>query len=128
MLDLRRHDGEHDSLRADFLIDATGMEVGLDGSPLITDVLAATEARRTALGKLAVTPCFEVEGARHDPGRIYASGPLAGGAYGPVDSFLGLQYAALTIADDLAGLGACPRIGMRRSVRQWWRQLRDREP
>ena len=51
-----------------------------------------------------------------------------GGPYAGVDSFLGLQYGALQIADDLAGIGFAPRLGVGRSLRQWWRWARNRTP
>jgi hypothetical protein len=37
-----------------------------------------------------------------------------------VDTFLGLQIAAQEIADDLAAVGFCRRMGPLRSTRQWW--------
>jgi len=58
-------------------------------------------------------------------GRIYAVGsPTLGGYYAGVDSFLGLQYAALRIVDQLAAQGFCKRIGPIRSISQWvaWRK------
>jgi hypothetical protein len=60
---------------------------------------------------------------------MYASGAMTlGGPYAPVDSFLGLQYAALTIADDLAKIGFAERIGPWRSLRHWWRWAKGGRP
>ena len=60
---------------------------------------------------------------------MYASGSITlGGYYAGVDSFLGLQYAALNIADDLATVGVVPRIGPARSMGEWWRRMRNRPP
>ena len=58
---------------------------------------------------------------------MYASGAMTlGGPYAGVDSFLGLQYAALRAADDMAAVGALPRIGPLRSARGWWGWARNR--
>ena len=57
--------------------------------------------------RLAVSNAFEVEGIRNNRGRLYASGVATlGGPYAAVDSFLGLQYAALASVDDLVSTGA----------------------
>jgi hypothetical protein len=49
-----------------------------------------------------VSNSFEIEGMRHGDGRVYAAGQVtAGGPYLAVDSFLGLQYAALRAVDDM---------------------------
>jgi hypothetical protein len=51
-----------------------------------------------------------------------------GGYFCGVDTFLGLQLAALDVVDDLAEQGLCRRIGVGRSVAQWWRRMRWRAP
>jgi hypothetical protein len=59
---------------------------------------------------------------------MYAVGSSTlGCGYSVVDSFLGLQYAGLTVADDLARLGFCKRIGVGRSITQWWRWVLNRK-
>jgi hypothetical protein len=116
-------------LRADFMIDATGLEDRIRVHGLVADLVDTVGARLNAVGRLDVEPTFELRSLRQEPGRVYASGAVTyGGQYGPVDSFLGLQYAALAICDDLARLGFCGRIGVRDSVRQWWRWMRHRTP
>ena len=58
---------------------------------------------------------------------MYASGSATlGGPFPGVDTFLGLQIAAQEIADDLARLGFCRRLGVVDSTRQWWRWARHR--
>jgi hypothetical protein len=113
-------------LRADFIIDATGLESDIAEHRLLADLLSHAGASRNALGRLEVEPSFEVAGTRNDPGRVYASGSATlGGYYAGVDSFLGLQYAALRIADDLASIGFGQRIGVSRSVKEWFRWMRN---
>ena len=57
---------------------------------------------------------------------MFASGSITlGGYYAPVDSFLGLQYVALQVADELAKLGFCKRIGTGKSVGGWWKWARN---
>ena len=48
-----------------------------------------------------------------------------GGYYAGVDSFLGLQYAALRIHDNLVDAGFGQRIGPGRSTSQWWKWARN---
>lgn len=113
-------------LGANFIIDATGLESDISEHRLLADLLSHAGASRNPLGRLDVEPSFEVRGTRNDPGRLYASGSSTlGGYYAGVDSFLGLQYAAIQIADDLAEVGFGSRIGVARSVKEWWRWMRN---
>jgi hypothetical protein len=113
-------------LGANFIIDATGLESDIAEHRLLSDLLSHAGASRNPSGRLDVEPTFEVRGTRNEPGRIYASGSITlGGYYAGVDSFLGLQYAALRIADDLASIGFGNRIGIIRSTREWLRWMRS---
>lgn len=114
---------------ADFVIDATGLVADIGQDRLIGDLLEHGGARRNPKGRLDVGNDFSVLGAESAPGKLYASGSITlGGPYAGVDSFLGLQYAALAIADDLAAEGFCRKIGPGRSLSQWWRWVRGRSP
>ena len=118
---------QHGQVIADFIIDATGLEADLKEHRVLADLLDHGGAGRNPLGRLDVERTFEIRGTRSETGRMYASGSITlGGYYAGVDSFLGLQYAALQITDDLAGLGFCHRIGAGRSAAQWWRWMRGR--
>lgn len=113
-------------LGANFIIDATGLESDISEHRLLDDLLSHVGAARNPFGRLDVEPTFEVRGTRNEPGRLYASGSSTlGGYYAGVDSFLGLQYAAIQIADDLASTGFGKRIGVSRSVKEWWRWMRN---
>lgn len=115
-------------LPANFIIDATGLEADIREHRLLGDLLDHSGAGRNPLGRLDVDPTFEVRGTRSSRGKIYASGSATlGGYYCGVDSFLGLQYAALTICDDLARQGFCRRIGISRSITQWWKWALNRK-
>jgi hypothetical protein len=115
------HDGSVAELDAAYILDATGLQADPTTHPLYADLIARCGARRNPKGRLAVESCFEVCGTRSGTGRMYASGAMTlGGYYAGVDSFLGLQYAALRTADDLATLGALPRIGPWRSAKGWF--------
>ena len=73
---------------------------------------------------MEVSNAFEIEGLRNGSGRVYAAGQVtAGGPYLAVDSFLGLQYAALRSVDDIGAnrLTAMRPIGPARSAIQWLR-------
>lgn len=126
---VRSTDGQLHQLQANFIIDATGLEADIGEHRLLADLLEHTGARRSAYGRLDVNPHFELESSRSEPGRLYASGSITlGGHYAGVDSFLGLQYAALTIADDLATVGSAPSLSVGRSISEWWRWFRQQSP
>ncbi|MGI9599495.1 MAG: hypothetical protein ACR2QK_25245 [Acidimicrobiales bacterium] len=126
---IRGSDGQEHALTANLVIDATGLESDISENRLLADLLDHGGAQRNAFGRFDVTPSFELAGTRSDPGRLYASGSITlGGYYAGVDSFLGLQYAALAIADDLAGIGGAHPIGARRSLSEWWRWVKNRPP
>ena len=126
---IRTAAGDTQRIEASFVIDATGLEADISQHRLLRDLLEHTGARRNPKGRLDVGHSFEVSGARHGEGRIYASGAMTLGCpYAPVDSFLGLQYAALQIADDLASTGFVTRIGTLRSLIEWWKWARGGRP
>jgi hypothetical protein len=114
---------------ASFVIDCTGLEADLREHRVMADLLDHTGAGRNPLGRLDVDREFAVRGAESEPGRLYATGSMTlGGYFCGVDTFLGLQLAALDIVDDLARQGFCRRIGVLRSISQWWRRMRWRAP
>jgi hypothetical protein len=83
-------------LTADFVIDCTGRIASPERRPMIGDMGSTYGLPKNPLGRLAVSNDFEVEGMRHGAARMYASGAITlGGPFAAVDSFLGLQYAAL---------------------------------
>ena len=124
---VRPDQGSPYALDADFIIDCTGLEGDIREHRVLADLLDHSGAGRNPLGKLDVERTFEVRGTTNGFGRVYASGAATlGGYYAGVDTFLGLQYAALTITDDLAAQGFCHRIGIGRSTAQWWRWVRNR--
>ena len=112
---------------ADFVIDCTGLEADIREHRLLADLLDHSGAGRNPVGRLDVERTFELRGTRSGNGRLYASGSATLGGYFPgVDTFLGLQIAALEIVDDLAALGFCQRLGVGRSIKQWWLWARHR--
>jgi hypothetical protein len=116
-------------LPANFVIDATGLVGDIGEHPVLADLLDHAGAGRNPLGRLDVERTFELRGCRNEPGRLYASGATTLGGYlAGVDTFLGLQIAALEICDDVARAGFCRPIGIMRSSAQWWRWMRHRSP
>lgn len=117
---IARSDGTTTTLQASYVIDATGLQADPVTHPLFADLIARSGARRNPKGRLDVGPAFDILGTESGSGRLYAAGAMTlGGTYAGVDSFLGLQYAALKAADDMAELGAISRIGPLRSARGW---------
>jgi hypothetical protein len=113
---------------ANFIIDATGLEADITEHRYLGDLLDHGGAGRNPHGRLDVEPTFEVRGTRSGEGRFYATGSATlGGYYAGVDSFLGLQYAALQVADDLAAQGFAPKLGPIRSTAQWWKWMLNKK-
>ncbi|MCB9099981.1 MAG: hypothetical protein H6632_10600 [Anaerolineales bacterium] len=115
---------EEITLRADFIIDATGLEIAPERSPLWRDLRQCYRLPKNQVGQIRVTNHFEVAGLRNLTGRVYAGGiMILGGPFAPVDSFTGLQYAAQKSVESLIAQGApgVRRLGPVRSVGQWTR-------
>jgi hypothetical protein len=109
---------------ADYIIDATGLDSDIESSPLLKDLAGHYDLPRNSQRRLPVNPNFELATLRNDTGRVYAAGiSTLGGPYAPVDSFLGLQYAALRSVDDLTRQKApkVRRLNGVRSLVQWLR-------
>jgi pSer/pThr/pTyr-binding forkhead associated (FHA) protein len=131
---------EGTDLTADFVVDCTGLVSKVDETPLLADVIrtydlarnkAAGTGAELSLAGLAVTNAFEVAGLQNGRGRVWAAGVVtASGPYAAVDSFLGLQYAALRSVDHLGVLKApsVSRFGPLRSFGQWVRWCLGRSP
>ncbi|MEV4259646.1 hypothetical protein AB0J52_41350, partial [Spirillospora sp. NPDC049652] len=116
----RGDDGAYNRLVSDFVIDCTGLEADMAEHRVLDDLLRNGGARRNGAGRLAVGPNFEVLGTASGDGALYASGAATGGNHFlAVDSFMGMQTAALDIAADLAARGFVKRLGPVRSTNQW---------
>jgi hypothetical protein len=114
---------------ASFIIDCTGLEADLREHRVLADLLDHGGAGRNPIDRLDVDRSFVVRGTESDPGRLYATGSMTlGGYFCGVDTFLGLQLAALDVVDDLSARGFCPRIGVARSTSQWVRRMRNQPP
>jgi hypothetical protein len=118
-------------LESDFIIDATGVDAPVSASPFLNDLVKHYNLPLNDLGRLTVTEDFELAEMANQAGRIYAAGAITiGNSYAPVDSFLGLQYAAFNSMQDLLEQGA---IGIKplvlyRSFIQWWKWVSNRSP
>jgi hypothetical protein len=125
---VQNKDGAHLELMADFVIDGTGLEADIREHRVLADLLDHSGAGRNPLGRLDIERTFEVRGTRSEPGRMYAVGTATlGGYFAGVDTFLGLQYASQHITDDLARQGVGRRIGVARSMSQWWKWARNKK-
>lgn len=112
---------------AHFVIDCTGLEADIREHRLYADLFDHSGAQRNVLGRLDTERTFEVRGTQSAPGTIYAAGSMTLGNYfAGIDTFLGLQYAAVRIMDDLASRGFVKKIGPLRSSSQWWKWARHK--
>ncbi|MEP0869342.1 FHA domain-containing protein [Trichocoleus desertorum AS-A10] len=118
-------------LEADFVIDATGLEAKVKTNPLLDDLVTQYSLPLNPLGRLSVANDFELVEMRNGRGRMYAAGAMTlGGPYAAVDSFLGLQYAALCAVADLAKMRApsLQRLHPVRSLSQWFKWVIGQPP
>lgn len=118
---------------ADAVIDCTGLVGDVRNSPFLRDLLdtyglaqnrVSGNGPEQRLTGITVTNDFEIAGLRNGTGRVYAAGTITqNGPYAAVDSFLGLQYAALRSVDHLSATGApgVGRLGPVESAAQWLR-------
>jgi lysine/ornithine N-monooxygenase len=111
-------------LTADFIIDATGLDAKVEASPLLEDLVTHYNLPLNHLGRLTVANNFELVEMRNSKGQIYAAGAITlGGPYAAVDSFLGLQYAALVAVDGLYNSHA-PGIKRLNGISSWGEWLK----
>ena len=118
-------------LESDFIIDATAVDAPIMASPLLQDLVQQYNLPINQLGRLTVTADFELAAMANQSGKVYASGAITlGNYYAPVDSFLGLQYAAFEITQDLLSRNAkqLQPLVLSRSLFQWWKWLNNRSP
>uniref|UniRef100_A0A8J7D543 FHA domain-containing protein n=1 Tax=Desmonostoc muscorum LEGE 12446 TaxID=1828758 RepID=A0A8J7D543_DESMC len=118
-------------LIADFIVDATGLDAKVNASPLLEDFVKHYNLPLNNLGRLAVANNFELVEMRSDKGQMYAAGAITlGGPYAAVDSFLGLQYAALVAVDGLAAARApgVQRLNFVSSFGQWLKWALNQSP
>lgn len=121
---------------ADFIIDATGLDAKVNTSPLLEDLVKRYQIPLNYLGRLSVAPDFEVVELRNPApgggeGRVYGAGAITlGNYYAPVDSFLGLQYAALRSLENLGKVRApgVKSLTPLRSWGQWWKWVQNQAP
>ncbi len=118
-------------LAADFIIDATAVDAPISASPLLQDLVDRYNLPINQFGRLTVTKDFELAEMANQSGKIYAAGSIVfGNYYAPVDSFLGLQCAALNTVKDL--LKSQPielkPLVLSRSIGQWWKWMKHQSP
>jgi pSer/pThr/pTyr-binding forkhead associated (FHA) protein len=119
------------NLASDFIIDATAVDAPIMSSALLQDLVQQYNLPVNQLGRLTVTTDFELAEMANQSGKVYASGSITlGNYYAPVDSFLGLQYAAFNIIQDLLNQKAAQLkpLVLYRSLIQWWQWLNHRSP
>ncbi|MBH8572173.1 FHA domain-containing protein [Nostocaceae cyanobacterium CENA369] len=119
------------NLTADFIIDATGLDAKVEASPLLEDLVKHYNLPINQLGRLVVANNFELVEMRSAKGQMYAAGATTlGGPHAAVDSFLGLQYAALVAVDGLAAARApgVQRLNAFISFGQWLKWALNQSP
>lgn len=118
-------------LEADFIIDATGLDAKVTASPLLNDLITHYNLPLNPLGRLSVSNDFELVEMRVSQGRMYAAGAITlGGPYAAVDSFLGLQYAALRAVEAMTTNKApgIRRLNGLKSLLQWGKWVANQSP
>ncbi len=115
----------------DYIIDCTGLIGDIEESALLKDLIDCYKLPRnpvpgkpigSAVSGISVANNFEIQKLRNGFGRAYASGVVTtNGPFAAVDSFLGLQFAALSSVEDLVNLKAphIKELGPFSSFSQW---------
>ncbi|MGG6270513.1 FHA domain-containing protein [Leptolyngbya sp. AN03gr2] len=127
----RRIAGSEEILKADFIIDATGLTAKPIEDPLLGDLVKFYNLPLNPLNGLHVTNSFELEKMRNGKGRMFAAGIMTlGGPYAPVDTFLGLQYVAQQAVAKLVQTRAkrVHSISGLRSFSQWLKWAMNQRP
>lgn len=125
----------YDTIQCNYIIDATGLISDVKANPVLNDLVQCYNLQLNPQDRLNVTPDFDVVGLANNgsrgQGRVYASGVITlGGPAAAVDSFLGLQYAALRSVDQLVQLRAPGIRGLNglRSISQFLRWAQGAQP
>ena len=127
---LKENIGERE-VNADFIIDATGLDAEVKFNPMLADLVDHYQLPLNPRRRLDVANDFEISALRQTRGRIYAIGAIAfGGPYAAVDSFLGLQYAAQRVVDNMVEAGApgVSRLNGLSSLGQWLKWATNQPP
>jgi pSer/pThr/pTyr-binding forkhead associated (FHA) protein len=123
--------GEPDQVAADYIIDATGLAGSVMDSKLLADLVQQYQVALNPGGQFTVGEDFAIDQLDSGTGRVYGCGIItAGNGYAPVDSFLGLQYAALAAVCDMTDRGApgLKKLTGLQSTAQWWRWMTNKPP
>lgn len=118
-------------LTADFIIDATGLDAKVKTNPLLEDLVEHYNLPLNHLERLVVANNFELVEMRNTKGQMYVAGAITlGGHYAAVDSFLGLQYAALVAVDGMyiARAPGVKRLNTFSSLNQWIKWVFNQAP
>ena len=122
---------KRETIDANFIIDATGVEAKPLDDPFLNDLISTYGLRLNPLDRLDVKNDFQINGMDNGRGRTYAAGVITlGGPYAVVDTFLGLQYCAQRSVYSLIrakALGIRPLQGLR-SLGQWLKWVTNRMP
>jgi len=121
---IRSHDLPQEiHLKADAIIDATGLISDISSHPLLNDLIEHYHVSKNVHHQLDVTDDFELVGLRNGSGRLVTSGVMAQFGYVAIDSFLGLNYAAQRSVERLRQTGApnVRSLNPIRSAAQWLR-------
>ena len=112
------------TLTADFVIDCTGLISDPLESPFLKDLLLHYDLDFNPQGRFHVENNFEIKKLRNGRSRIYGAGIITlGGPYAPVDTFLGLQYAAHRSMEALAAAKA-PGVRYIQGIYSLWQWLK----
>jgi len=126
-LSLSLSNGKNQNISCDYIIDATGLISSIHANPVLADLVETYALPLNIQGRLEVDSSFELSALRNGSGRAFVSGICTlGSHYAPVDSFLGLQYAAAASLDALGS--RVPPLSMLTSMAAWWRWLRAEAP
>ena len=118
-------------LPTDYVVDCTGLIASPERAPVLDDLIDLYGLPRNPSGRFDISNDFELRGMRHGDARMFAAGASTlGGPFATVDSFLGLQYAAVRAVNAMADsrVAGLHRLNPFQSIAQWWKWARRVSP
>jgi len=99
----RRYEIVYKKVKTNYVINCTGFRESTERNDLYTRLIKKYNLPVNKNGGIKTGEHFEIEELCSYKGRVFVSGvAAAGNNYGPVDSFLGLQYAALKATESIS--------------------------
>lgn len=115
--------------KVNFIIESTGLDSNIHHNFLYRDLLNTYELETTELNSLRVSKNFLIPKLSNSHALAFCVGVNSlGGYFAPVDSFAGLQYAALKSVELISRKEKLTELSGLKSLRAWIHWILDKPP